>query len=355
MAWQGNVPGAFPNGGGNDHPSYSFPPLPPQLADFFRLMGPGGPGEGVDHVGPTPPTPAQFPPGFPFGGRPPWGGRRGRDCRRRGGPCRGGRPGHRPNPPPGDDDSSPHDPNDTPREGATDEDDDTMKDDPPEVPPEDDEPESPPPYGGPRGPHHGPHGHRRGGHGHPRGGRHGPFGGPHHGPHHGGRHGRGPPPHERFGFDPSTFFRQFVHHPWAHNLCAWLESSRFPHPPHHDNDHFTPPLDVFENEREYVLHLAVPGAKKEDVHVHWNADKSHIDISGIIHRPGDEEFLRGLVSSERRVGYFERTVKLPPEDCESNDEVDGLGISAKMEDGVLIVVVPKSEKEWTEVHKVDIE
>jgi len=35
--------------------------------------------------------------------------------------------------------------------------------------------------------------------------------------------------------------------------------------------------------------------------------------------------------------------------------VDGDAISAKLEDGVLIVTVPKVEKEWTEVKRVDIQ
>ena len=368
MAWQGQVPGAFPNGG--DRSSYPFPP-PPPFGDFFRFMESGGVGEGVDHVGSAPHAGPQFPPGFPFNAYSPWGGRGGRGCRRRGGPWRGGHPGRRPGSRPGDDDSSStHDPQDTPGADTPEEDDDTMKDDPPEVPPEDDEGECPPPYGGPRGPHHHPHhGPHRGGHGHHRGGHHGPFRGPHHGPFpghhrgpfpgpphgpppHGGPHHGGPPP---FAFDPSTVLRNLAHHPFAQNIRQWLDAYG---PPPQDSDHFTPPLDIFENEREYVLHLALPGAKKEDIGVNWNADKSHIDIAGVVHRPGDEEFQRGLLSSERRVGLFERTVKLPPEGTEASGsevDIDGLGITAKMEDGVLVVIVPKMEKEWTEVRKVDIE
>jgi len=68
-----------------------------------------------------------------------------------------------------------------------------------------------------------------------------------------------------------------------------------------------------------------------------------------------------LVSGERRVGLFERKVQLPPfggvaRDAEGEkEEVDADHITARMEDGILIVVVPKVEKEWTEVRKVDIE
>jgi HSP20 family protein len=99
---------------------------------------------------------------------------------------------------------------------------------------------------------------------------------------------------------------------------------------------FTPPLDIFSTPSSYVLHVAIPGAKKEDVGVNWDA----------------EDFLRSLSKSERKVGVFERTIKLPMGD--EKEEVDAEGISAKLEDGVLVVTVMKVEKEWTDVKKVDI-
>lgn len=120
---------------------------------------------------------------------------------------------------------------------------------------------------------------------------------------------------------------------------------------------FTPPLDFFEHMDKWVLHLAVPGAKKEDIGVNWDADRSVLSIGGVIHRPGDEEFLRGLVSGERRTGLFRREVRLPPADsnsAEGKEEVNSEGISATMENGVLIVTVPKLEKERAEVKRVEI-
>lgn len=134
-----------------------------------------------------------------------------------------------------------------------------------------------------------------------------------------------------------------------------------------DEDHaFAPPVDIFDHAASWTVHAALPGAKKEDVEVGWDAGRSSLDITGIVHGPGDEELLRGLVACERRVGLFERHVRLPPDTgADGNhgeqgkggtvDEVDAAGITARMEDGILIVVVPKAEKEWTQVRKVDIE
>lgn len=116
---------------------------------------------------------------------------------------------------------------------------------------------------------------------------------------------------------------------------------------------FVPPIDLFNTEKAYVLHIALPGAAKEDIDVNWDGDK--LNIAGVVHRPGDEKFLSTLTSGERKVGMFERSIKLPPADSGDNEDVDGYGITAKMENGILIVTVPKAEKDWTEVHKVDIE
>jgi HSP20 family protein len=123
-----------------------------------------------------------------------------------------------------------------------------------------------------------------------------------------------------------------------------------------DEESFSPPIDIFNTPSAYVLHAALPGAKKEDVGVNWDPDTSTLSIAGVVYRPGDESFLQTLTpSSERRVGAFERTVTLPPAGCEKDGEVDGLSITARMEDGLLVVTVPKVEKEWTEIRKVDIE
>ncbi|KAK0618306.1 hypothetical protein B0T17DRAFT_509852 [Bombardia bombarda] len=222
--------------------------------------------------------------------------------------------------------------------------------------------------------HHGRRG-RRGGFGGGRGGGRGRHG------HHGcgaasispGPLG-GPSPTDRHApFDMSELMGAWANHPFAQQMRTYIENAAraagvAPSAANNDNDNdrdapaagfeqaFVPPVDMFSTPVGWTLHVAIPGAKKEDVGVHWDADKSTLAISGVVHRPGDEEFLSGLVSGERRVGLFERKVQLPPTggDDKNKDEVDAERITAKMEDGILIVVVPKVEKEWTEVKKVDI-
>ncbi|KAM0280372.1 hypothetical protein ACHAQH_004085 [Verticillium albo-atrum] len=237
---------------------------------------------------------------------------------------------------------------------------------PPDGPPADDPDTSvPEPDHHPRGPPPPPHHSRRGHHNPPS-----PPPPPGHGP--GPNHNRGPPP------------------PYANHPLAQFFSSVFPNinsqPANaetnnetpDDNPPFSPPLDLFSTPQSYTLHLALPGAKKQDIGIDWDADRSTLRIAGVLHRPADAQLLENLLPThaERRVGFFERVVQLPPAgheqprreqrvfvDCEAEEseteegreEIDGAGITARMEDGILIVTVPKVEKGWTEVRKVDIE
>ncbi|KAK0703797.1 HSP20-like chaperone [Lasiosphaeria miniovina] len=169
-------------------------------------------------------------------------------------------------------------------------------------------------------------------------------------------------------------------HPFARQIRSYIENAQAHQQQGHrgaeagntndddyaDSESFVPPVDIFNTPNNWTVHLSVPGAKKDDVAVNWDADKSLLAITGVVHRPGNEDFLAGMLSGERRVGMFERKIRLPPltsaaaataaaTAAAEKEEVDADHITARMEDGILIVVVPKAEKEWTEVRKVDIE
>jgi len=120
-------------------------------------------------------------------------------------------------------------------------------------------------------------------------------------------------------------------------------------------DDFKPEADVFDTESAFVVHVSLPGAKKEDIAVNWDSEKSELSISGVTYRPGDEDFLKTLALDERQgqVGAFKKAVRLGSRAIPAQVEVDE--ISAKLEDGILIVTVPKLDKDYVEVKKVDIE
>lgn len=115
----------------------------------------------------------------------------------------------------------------------------------------------------------------------------------------------------------------------------------------------TPEADVFDTEDAYIVHISLPGAKKEDVGVNWNADKSELSVAGVVYRPGDEEFLKTLALDERKVGVFERKVRLGSRAMPAQVDADSIG--AKMQDGILMVTIPKLDREYVDVKKVDIE
>ncbi|KAF2799678.1 HSP20-like chaperone [Melanomma pulvis-pyrius CBS 109.77] len=193
-------------------------------------------------------------------------------------------------------------------------------------------PHGPHAHGGPPGPHgpHGHHGHHgRGGFGGRGRGWGGPWG-----------WGRGGPFGGDAPFNPLAFAAGLFN-PEANTTTK------------NESQDFSPEADIFDTPSAYVIHVSLPGAKKEDVGVNWDAEKSELSIAGVVYRPGDEEFLKTLAMDERKVGPFERKVRLGTR--VSPAQIDAEGISARLEDGVLRVEVPKLDTGFVEVRKVDIE
>jgi HSP20 family protein len=116
---------------------------------------------------------------------------------------------------------------------------------------------------------------------------------------------------------------------------------------------FKPELDVFDTESAYIVHVSLPGAKKEDVGVNWDLEKSELSVAGVVYRPGDEELQKTLAMDGRKIGPFEAKVRLGSR--ANPAQVDDERITAKLEDGVLVIEVPKLDKDYVEIKKVDIE
>jgi HSP20 family molecular chaperone IbpA len=113
--------------------------------------------------------------------------------------------------------------------------------------------------------------------------------------------------------------------------------------PRRGNDvDFEPHADVFDTPAQYVIHLSLPGAKKQDLGVDWDGENSVLRIAGVVYRPGaDEELLKHLAvdGRKREVGVFEKSIRLGTK--RDPAAIDVAGIKAKMSDGVLVVAVPK--------------
>lgn len=97
-----------------------------------------------------------------------------------------------------------------------------------------------------------------------------------------------------------------------------------------------PAMNVLESEDGYNIEMAVPGVKKENLDVTVNSDGNlvvKLDNSG----QQKEEKVRYL-RREFLPSAFERALILP-------DDIDKNGISARVENGVLTIELPKLDKE----------
>ncbi len=103
-----------------------------------------------------------------------------------------------------------------------------------------------------------------------------------------------------------------------------------------------PAINVKETDSEYAVELAAPGMKKEDVTVHIN-DEGNLTVKLEKKEEKKEEgdnarYLRREFSYSK----FEQTLILP-------DDVDRNKISARVENGVLTVDLPKLEPKTEKV------
>ena len=110
-----------------------------------------------------------------------------------------------------------------------------------------------------------------------------------------------------------------------------------------DNDFMTranataPAINVKENDKEYTVELAAPGLKKDDFNVNIDrAGNLHIHMESKNEKK-DEDKKSHYLRREFSYSKFEQTLLLP-------DDVDKDKIEAKVNDGVLTVNLPKTEK-----------
>lgn len=93
------------------------------------------------------------------------------------------------------------------------------------------------------------------------------------------------------------------------------------------------PLDVAENENEFVLHAQLPGVKPEEVQITVHGDTVLIrgETKAQEEKKGQAWHLR-----ERRFGAFQRAVSL-------SAPIDADKANAQFEHGVLTLTLPKAE------------
>ena len=98
-----------------------------------------------------------------------------------------------------------------------------------------------------------------------------------------------------------------------------------------------PAINVLENENSYEIEVAAPGMKKEDFKVHID-ENGNLAIEMEKKVDEKEEKKNGhYLRREFSYSKFQQTMVLP-------DDVEREKIGAKVENGVLNVIIPKIEK-----------
>ena len=97
---------------------------------------------------------------------------------------------------------------------------------------------------------------------------------------------------------------------------------------------FVPKVDIVENEKDFQLHVAVPGVNKEDFNI--DLKDNLLTISGE-RKFNKEKNEKNFFSIETQYGSFSRSFALP-------ENIDASKINAKYENGILEITLPKDEK-----------
>ncbi|MBI5445004.1 MAG: Hsp20/alpha crystallin family protein [Deltaproteobacteria bacterium] len=109
--------------------------------------------------------------------------------------------------------------------------------------------------------------------------------------------------------------------------------------------HWSPPVDIYETEREFILLAEIPGMVQEDIHLELSDEV--LILRG--ERPSDTRLSsQSYHRIERPHGVFQRLFRLPV-------GIDPAGVTATYRDGVLRVVLPKREGVSQRVVSVPVE
>jgi len=103
-------------------------------------------------------------------------------------------------------------------------------------------------------------------------------------------------------------------------------------------------VDIKDDENNYYVAAELPGIKKEEINLTLNDGRLNISVE---REENVEEEGKNYIHRERRFASMARNIYL----AEADDEKD---ISARLNDGVLEIIVPKREQEEN-VKRIEIE
>ncbi|RDU23870.1 Hsp20/alpha crystallin family protein [Anaerosacchariphilus polymeriproducens] len=108
-------------------------------------------------------------------------------------------------------------------------------------------------------------------------------------------------------------------------------------------DEYTFKLDVRENNNEYIIDAELPGVDKEEISVQLDEGQLNITVKRIdnVDKQNDD-----YIHKERYFSSTSRNIYL--------ENTKSEGVKAKLDNGILSIIVPKEEKKVTS-RNIDIE
>lgn len=117
---------------------------------------------------------------------------------------------------------------------------------------------------------------------------------------------------------------------------------------------WSPSIDVSETPTEWCIEADLPGARKDDIHVHVHNHQLHLRAEmrqGQETPPGGQqggsEQQRQYYRRERRYGFIERVMPLPR-------NVDEENVRCELRDGVLRIHLPKAQQATPQGRRIPI-
>lgn len=96
--------------------------------------------------------------------------------------------------------------------------------------------------------------------------------------------------------------------------------------------HYSPAVDIFENDEAITLTADLPGVDKDGLSI--NVEDKQLTLTGFVKAP--EERLQPIYT-EYGIGGYTRSFRL-------GDAIDPQKITATLKDGVLTLVLPKADR-----------
>jgi HSP20 family protein len=100
------------------------------------------------------------------------------------------------------------------------------------------------------------------------------------------------------------------------------------------HDHWSPPVDAYETEEEFVLSVEAPGVERDQIDLQIKNQVLYIRGQ---RNPCSELSNQVFYRLERPSGSFERQFSLP-------EDVDADSVQARLNEGVLTVTLPKRRR-----------